>query len=38
MDLPALTTEQWIGLIGLVLFAGVLIWSLVIGHKAPPGR
>ena len=29
---------QWIGLIGLIVFSGMLVWSLVIGHKTPPGK
>ena len=32
------TLAQWIGLIGLIVFSGMLVWSLVIGHKTPPGK
>jgi hypothetical protein len=32
------TAAQWIGLIGLIVFSGMLVWSLVIGHKTPPGK
>ena len=32
------TAAQWIGLIGLIVFSAMLIWSLVIGHKTPPDK
>ena len=28
------TAGQWIGLFGLIMFSGVLILSLVAGHKS----
>jgi len=31
-----MTTAQWIGLVGLVLFSAVLVWSLIQGYKSPP--
>ncbi len=34
--LAELTIGEWIGLIGLVVFTGILVWSLVIGFKSPP--
>ena len=27
---------EWIGLVGLIVFTSILIWSLVMGHKSPP--
>jgi len=30
------TTAEWIGIIGLPIFAGVLIWSLWQGYKSSP--
>ena len=32
------TAAQWIGFIGLIIFSGILIRSLVIGHKTPPDK
>jgi hypothetical protein len=32
------SAAQWIGLVGLIVFTAVLIWSLVAGYKAPPGK
>jgi hypothetical protein len=36
--LAAMTASEWIGLVGLIVFAGVLIWSLFKGHKSPANR
>jgi hypothetical protein len=33
-----MSVGQWIGLVGLILFSGVLIWSLVQWHRSPPER
>ena len=37
-SLATMTVGQWIGLIGLILFSSILIWSLVQWHKSPPER
>jgi hypothetical protein len=37
-SLAAMTVTQWIGLIGLIFFLAVLIWSLTQWHKSPPDR
>jgi hypothetical protein len=37
-NLATYTIEQWIGFVGMIVFAGVLIWSLRKGHKSPPDR
>ena len=37
-SLATMTVAQWVGLVGLVCFSAVLIWSLVQGHKSPPDR
>jgi len=37
-SLSAMTIGQWIGLIGLIVFSGILVWSLVQWHKAPPDK
>jgi hypothetical protein len=34
--LAEFTIGEWIGLAGLIVFTGILIWSLVIGFKSPP--
>jgi hypothetical protein len=33
-----MTTSEWVGLVSLVFFAGVLVWALIQGHKSPPAR
>jgi hypothetical protein len=33
-----MTVVQWIGLVGLVFFTVVLIWSLVQWHNSPPDK
>ena len=33
--LAEMTVAQWVGLISLIVFAGVLFWSLRKGHKSP---
>jgi hypothetical protein len=37
-SLSTMTVGQWIGLVGLIFFSGVLILSLVQWHKSPPDR
>jgi len=37
-SLATMTIGQWIGLIGLILFSIMLIWSLVQWHNAPPDK
>jgi hypothetical protein len=37
-QLTELTIAQWIGSVGLIFFAGVLIWSLVRWNKSSPDR
>ena len=36
--LATMTVAQWIGLVGLVLFSAILIWSLINWPKSPPDR
>ena len=36
--LADLTIVEWIGYVGLVFFTGVLIWSLIHWHNAPPDK
>jgi len=36
-DFGTMTLTQWIGFVGMFVFAGVLIFSLVRGHRSPPG-
>lgn len=34
--LAEMTIDQWVGLIGLIVFSSVLMWSIVMRQK-PPG-
>jgi hypothetical protein len=34
--LAELTIGEWIGFTGLIVFTGILVWSLVIGFRSAP--
>ena len=34
--LAELTVSEWIGFAGLIVFTGILVWSLVIGFTPKP--
>ncbi len=33
-----MTVSEWLGVLGLIVFGAVLVWSLFKGPNSPPNR